>query len=146
MKKLLLILGLALTTATGSWAQKSEVFIYSGKAIKGYDPVGYFKWNKPVKGSDQFVYSWKSTNWYFASHQNREEFRTNPEKYAPQYGGYCAYGLSEGYKASIDPDAWTIDNGKLYLNYSLKIRDTWNKDRQRRIEIADKNWPAVKGK
>jgi YHS domain-containing protein len=146
MKNLSLSISIVIVTTIQLWAQKSEVFINSGKAIKGYDPVGYFKWNKPVKGADAFIYSWKGANWHFVSHQNLEEFKANPQKYAPQYGGYCAYGLSEGYKAPIDPDAWTIVNNKLYLNYSLKIRDTWNKDRQRRIEVADKNWPTVKGK
>lgn len=73
-------------------------------------------------------------------------FRKTPEKYAPQYGGYCAFGLSNGYKAQTDPQAWTIDSGKLYLNYNLNVRQEWNKNRKERIEKADKNWPDVKDK
>lgn len=127
-------------------AQKAEIFIKGGSAIRGYDPVAYFTQGKPVKGSGQFAYNWKNANWYFSSKQNLDAFVKNPEKYSPQYGGYCAYGLSKGYKATTEPDAWTIHNGKLYLNYDLDVRDEWNKSRDERIKNADKNWPGVKNK
>ena len=70
----------------------------------------------------------------------------NPEKYAPQYGGYCAYGMSEGHKAPTDPNAWTIVDEKLYLNYSLEVKENWKKDQQQRIVKANKNWPQIKNK
>jgi hypothetical protein len=73
-------------------------------------------------------------------------FSKSPEKYAPQYGGYCAYGMSEGHKAPTDPNAWTIVNGKLYLNYSLDVKQKWNKNQMERIDQADKNWPQLKDK
>ena len=92
------------------------------------------------------VYNWNEANWYFSSQKNLDQFKANPEKYAPQYGGYCAFGLSNGYKAPTDEDAWTIENDKLYLNYSLQVRQEWNKDRQQRIKQADQNWPSVRDK
>jgi YHS domain-containing protein len=146
MKKTLLFLSAMIITAYSLFAQKSETFIESGKAIRGYDPVAYFTEAKPVKGSEKFVYTWNNANWYFSSQQNLELFKANPEKYAPQYGGYCAYGLSEGHKAPTDANAWTIVNEKLYLNYNLDVKKEWSKDRPQRIEKANENWPKVKGK
>lgn len=146
MKKMIGIVSIALLLSANAFAQKSETFVPSGKAIRGYDPVAYFTESKPVQGSEKLVYNWNNVDWYFSSQQNLELFKANPEKYAPQYGGYCAYGLSNGYKAPTDADAWTIDNGKLYLNYNKEVRDMWNKERKERIEKADKNWPEVKGK
>jgi len=146
MKKSLWLLGSMLWSGVLLFAQKSEIYIKSGKAIRGYDPVAYFTESKPVEGKETFIYNWKGADWYFSSKKNLDMFIANPEKYAPQYGGYCAYGLSNGYKASIDEEAWTIENGKLYLNYSLSVRDKWNINRKERIAQADKNWPAVKDK
>ena len=122
----------------------TEIYQTNDGAIKGYDAVAYFTQNKAVKGSKQFAVSYKEAVWYFASAENKEVFRTNPTKYAPQYGGYCAYGCSKGYKAKTEGDAFTIVNGKLYLNYNLDVRDTWNKDQQGYIKKADGNWVKVK--
>jgi YHS domain-containing protein len=146
MKKLIGIVSIVLLLGFNAVAQKSETFVQSGNAIRGYDPVAYFTESKPVKGNEKLVYKWNNANWYFSSQENLDLFKANPEKYAPQYGGYCAYGLSNGYKAPTDADAWTIDNGKLYLNYNKEVRDMWNKERKERIEKADKNWPQVKDK
>lgn len=146
MKKISFIAAGILLVALSATAQQSPVFEKSDKAIRGYDPVAYFTQNKPVPGKEEFVYSWNNSNWYFSSQLNLNLFKTNPEKYAPQYGGYCAYGLSNGYKASTVPEAWTIENGKLYLNYSIKVREMWDKNRQERIEKADKYWPGIKNK
>lgn len=146
MKIFLFIAIISCVSAVSIQAQKAEIFNKSGRAIRGYDPVAYFTQGKPVKGSEKFDYNWKGANWHFSSKQNLDAFVKSPEKYAPQYGGYCAYGLSKGYKASTEPDAWTIVNGKLYLNYDLDVRDDWNKDRDERIKKADKNWPTVKNK
>src|SRR5262249_11833932 len=115
----------------------------SGIAIKGYDPVGYFTEGKPVKGETRFLHKWMGANWQFSSAASRDLFVANPKKYAPQYGGYCAYGVSEGHKAPIDPDAWTIVEGKLYLNYDLGVRGTWRKDILGHISRADMNWPKI---
>src|SRR5882757_9078285 len=141
MKKLLLLAGFILTVAASAMAQKAEVFTTSDGAIRGYDAVAYFKEGKPVKGDAKFAYTYKGASWRFSSQKNLDLFKTNPDQYAPQYGGYCAYGTSQGHKAPIDPQAWTIVNGKLYLNYSSSIKETWVKDKPGFIQMADKNWP-----
>jgi YHS domain-containing protein len=146
MKKIVLIVTGILFTVLSVSAQKSAIFVKSDKAIRGYDPVAYFTDGKPVEGKDEFVYNWSNANWYFSSKQHLDLFKANPAKYAPQYGGYCAYGLSRGYKASTVAEAWTIDNGKLYLNYSLSVRNDWDKNRQERIQKADNYWPQIKDK
>lgn len=127
-------------------AQKSEVFNPSDGAIHGYDPVAYFKENKPVKGDKKYSYSWKSANWYFASQQNLDAFKANPVMYAPQYGGYCAFGLANGHKATTDPDAWLISDGKLYLNYNKDVQVKWKQKQSEYIRSADKIWPEIKDK
>ena len=118
-----------------------------GGAIRGYDPVAYFTESKPVEGKKAFSHKWKGATWYFASEKNRDLFRADPEKYAPRYGGYCAYAVSRGYTASIAPEAWKIVDGKLYLNYSKGVQQTWEQDIPGNIKSADKNWPGLlKGK
>jgi hypothetical protein len=146
MKKIAVLAVAFVFAGMAAFAQKSSTFIYEGKAIRGYDPVAYFTESKPVKGYDSLTLKWNDANWYFSSGKNLSLFKANPGKYAPQYGGYCAYGLSGGHKAKTEPDAWTIDNGKLYLNYNLDVKKEWNKNRQERIEKADKNWPSLKDK
>lgn len=127
-------------------AQSSEVFSRNGVAINGYDPVAYFKGSGPLKGDSTMVHEWKSAKWYFSSKENLDEFKKYPEKYAPQFGGFCAFGCSdgEGHKAPTKPEAWTIVDGKLYLNYNLKVKEYWSKDIKGNIEKAEKNWPSVK--
>ena len=127
-------------------AQKSEVFEKSGVAVNGYDVVAYFTQSKPVKGDAQFAYSWKGANWQFANKENLASFKANPEKYAPQFGGYCAYGTSQGHKAPTQPEAWTIVNGKLYLNYNNDVKAMWVKDTPGFIKKANENWPKIKDK
>jgi YHS domain-containing protein len=114
-----------------------------GVAVKGYDPVAYFVEGKPVKGSGKYEHKWMGAKWRFSSAENRELFAKNPEKYAPQYGGYCAYAVSQGAIADIDPTAWKIVNGKLYLNLNHAVARIWRKDIPGYIVKADKNWPAV---
>jgi len=140
------ILGFLLLTSFSVTAQRSEVFIKSGIAIQGYDAVAYFKEGKAIIGNEQFSFKWNDANWNFANQQNLDSFKLNPEKLAPQYGGYCAYGMSEGHKAPTDPNAFTIVNDKLYLNYNPKVKELWNKNQAKRIEDADKNWPVLKSK
>lgn len=127
-------------------AQKAEVFTTPSGAVRGYDVVAYFNQNKAIKGLEANRYSWHNADWHFATKENLEAFRKDPEKYAPQYGGYCAYGLSEGYKAPTDPQAFTIIDDKLYLNYNVKTREAWSKQSEARIEKADTNWPMIKDK
>ena len=129
-----------------SYAQNAEIFSSKKGAINGYDVVAYFKESKPVKGDTQFNYQWKDANWYFSNKENLETFKADPDKYVPQYGGYCAYGTSEGHKAPTEPDAWTIVDGKLYLNYNKEVKVMWNKNQDALIKKADKNWTELKSK
>jgi YHS domain-containing protein len=113
-----------------------------GIALSGYDAVSYFS-GTPAKGSDEFSTDWKGAKWKFASAANRDTFTASPEKYAPQYGGYCAYAVSKGATAPGDPNAWTVVDNKLYLNFSPAVKETWSKDIPGNITKADGNWPNV---
>jgi YHS domain-containing protein len=144
MKKNVFVAMFLMTSAITLFGQKSEVFKSSNQAIRGYDPVAYFTAGKPVKGDQRFTFHWKEADWYFSSKEDLNLFMKDPQKYAPQYGGYCAYGMSEAKKAPTDPSAWTIVNGKLYLNYSLQVEESWKKNQKQRIGQADKNWPQIK--
>jgi YHS domain-containing protein len=118
----------------------------AGVAIKGYDPVAYFEDGKPAKGDPANQYQWKGAAWQFSSAAHREAFAKDPEHYAPQYGGFCAYGVSEGHTAPINPEAWSIIDGKLYLNYDKQVQAEWKKDTKSRIRKADQNWPKLSGR
>lgn len=139
---------LMLLVFNGIYAQKSEIFTKDGKAIQGYDVVAFHLQQKPVMGDSIFSVKWKDANWYFVSESNLKLFRENPEKYAPQFGGYCAYGCSDGngHKAPTKIETWTIVNDKLYFNYNLKVKEIWNKNQAELIEKAVKNWVTLKDK
>src|SRR5215470_3525808 len=109
-------------------AQKSPVYAPKGVALDGYDAVAFFTKGKPVKGSSAYALQWNGAQWLFADKTDLETFQKTPEKYAPQYGGYCAYGVAQGHKATTEIDTWTIADNKLYLNYSQKVKSTWQKD------------------
>ena len=145
MKQNLLLLATLLTLCSSLQAQQTEIFAKDSIAINGYDPVAYFKEAKPVKGNTDFSIVYKGVNWIFANKENAELFRASPEKFEPQYGGYCAFGCSKGYKAKTSPDAWTIIDDKLYLNYNTDVRETWNKDQKGYIEKANAHWVKIKG-
>ena len=139
MKTIKLVL-IAILLSTAAFAQNTEYYSPDGVAIKGYDAVAYFVQNIAVKGSDEFTVEWSGSKWMFDSQANLDSFKLAPEKYAPQYGGYCAYGASENHKAPTDPDAWTIVNHKLYFNYNSKVKEFWIKDTTARIRTADSLW------
>ena len=124
-------------------AQAGTVNEDHGVAIKGYDPVAYFTDNKPVKGSKAHSFVYEGVTYEFASAAHRKLFVADPEKYAPQFGGFCAYGTAAGHKAVIDPAAFSIVEGKLYLNYDTKVRAVWRKDEPGYIHKADEAWPSV---
>jgi YHS domain-containing protein len=126
-------------------ARSPEVFtgIVAATAVGGFDPVGYFTDGKPVQGRAEFTYSWKGATWRFANAKNRDAFKANPEKYAPQYGGYCAWAVSQGYTAKGDPKHWKVVGGKLYLNYNASVQTNWQKDIPGNVAKADRNWPKV---
>jgi YHS domain-containing protein len=137
MQPALLLLLILLVFSTNA---QIPVYQANGVAVNGYDPVAYFLENKPVAGKEAYSWEWNGVKWYFTSQENREKFRQQPEAYAPQYGGHCAYGASRGYLAQTDPQAFTIINGKLYLNYNLEVRTEWMKEVDDRISKADINW------
>jgi len=143
MSARVLVLIAAILLSPPALAQKPTVFSDRNGAIRGHDPVAYFDQKGPVKGLKQFSNAWRGATWYFASAENRDKFAAEPERYAPRYGGYCAYAVSQGYTADIDPAAWSIVDGRLYLNYSLRIRERWRKDIPGYIQKGDANWPAV---
>ena len=139
-----LALVLAQFTVTPAWADKAPVYqSTSGTAIDGTDPISYFTEGRPVAGDANITHDWNGATWRFTSAGNRDRFAASPEKYAPQYGGYCAWAVSQGYTASTDPDAWSIVDGKLYLNYSKSVQKNWEDDVPGHIASANKNWPSV---
>jgi YHS domain-containing protein len=115
----------------------------NGVALHGYDPVTYFEMDAPRKGAEQFSYNWKGATWMFVSAENRKKFATTPEAFAPQFGGYCAKAVSENNTADVDPLAYKVVGGKLYLNYDAKVQKLWERDIPGRIASAEKNWPNL---
>jgi YHS domain-containing protein len=115
-------------------------------AVDGYDAVAYFTAGKPVEGSKAFSHEWNGATWRFASAANRDLFAAEPAKYAPQYGGYCAWAVANGYTADADPEAWAVVDGKLYLNYDKKVQAKWQQDVPGHIVKANENWPKLLAK
>jgi len=142
MTVLRLLLVLLVVGSVGS-TYASQQFERNGLAIDGYDPVAYFTEKKPVKGSPEFRTTYQGSTFLFASATHRDAFVAEPTKYAPQYGGFCAYGMAKGYKAVIDPAAFTVVRDKLYLNYSESVRTRWLSDIPGYVQKADTNWPDV---
>jgi YHS domain-containing protein len=117
---------------------------YNDIAIKGYDPVAYFKDGKPVQGKESFSFKWHDLTWHFKNKEDKDLFVKNPEKYAPQYDGYCSWAMTSGEKAPTNPEVWKIVNGKLYLNCSRASFARWSEDIPGNIKKADKNWEKMK--
>lgn len=143
MKKLIVVLCLAAIALTAEALSPVNKTLFGAVAIHGYDPVAYFADSKAIKGDKQFKHEWNGATWYFVSAAHRDTFAKEPEKYAPQFGGYCAWAVSQNYTADIDPAAWKIVEGKLYLNYSPDIQTKWAKDIPGNIKKADANWPGL---
>lgn len=138
----LLTLPLLCLIASGAMAA-DEVFVADSVAIRGYDPVAYFTEGGPVKGEPEIRHEWNGVAWQFASRNNLERFKAEPERYAPQFGGFCAFGMSRGYKVGTDPAAFTIHQDKLYLNYSLAVQATWLKDTDAYVKKGVANWARL---
>ena len=139
-----LILATAPLASTPALAAQDPVYqSFFGTAIDGTDPISYFTQGRPVEGKSDITFEWNGATWRFTSVENRDRFAAAPHKYAPQYGGYCAWAVSKGYTASTDPEAWAIVDGKLYLNYSKSVQKQWEQDVPGNISAADKNWPEV---
>lgn len=116
---------------------------FNNNAAGGYDVVAYFTSSAPVKGSKDFETDYQGATWRFSSATNLATFQANPGAYAPQFGGYCAWAVSQNYTARGNPKNWTIVDGRLYLNYSDKIQARWEKDIPGFIALANQNWPGV---
>ena len=145
-RSILSIMAVVAVLISANAVQADSVFQKDGAAIGGYDPVAYFTDGRPVIGNAAHTYQWDGATWQFASTESRAKFASAPEKYAPKYGGFCAWAVSQGYTAKTDPDAWSIVNDTLYLNYSTGVREMWNTDQPGNIAKGDKNWPAIKSK
>lgn len=136
---------LAIFFSLSAYAAKDPVYttIFSSTALSGYDAVSYFTVGEPSKGSKKFKHEWNGATWHFANAVNRDLFVAEPERYAPQYGGYCAWAVSQGYTASGDPTVWKIVDDKLYVNYNDDVGATWREDPAKFIKLANANWPNV---
>ena len=115
-------------------------------ALRGYDAVAYSTTGQPTQGSTSFEHRWNGAVWRFSTAANRDQFAKEPERYAPEFGGYCAYAVSRGYTADGDPDAWRIVDGRLYLNYSKRVQRLWEADIPGNIAKGRQNWPGVLAK
>ena len=129
--------------ALPAFAAEPPVYAEGGVAINGYDPVAYFTESKPVEGSAEFTAEHEGATFRFASAANRDTFVADPLAYAPQYGGYCAYAVSRGYTATTSPNAWSVHEGKLYLNFNRAVRTLWSRDIPGNVMKGDANWPTV---
>lgn len=147
MKKALLLL-VCLATSVAAFGQTKALqnLDKQGVAIQGYDPVAFFTQGKPVKGQSQYESTYKGAKYQFASAEDKATFDANPAKYEPQFGGYCAYAVSEGHTAPVKIEAFMIVNGRLLMQYDLDVKKTFEKDPQGRLAKADKNWPGIVNK
>lgn len=143
MKKLLFALLILAALPTVAAAKDLLNLDGSGVAIQGYDPVAFFTDNRPVKGNPQFQSDYHGAKYYFASAEHKTAFDQEPNKYEPQFGGYCAYGASRGNKAPVKIEAWQIVNGRLLMQYDLDVKSDFNKDQQGNLRKADQNWPGL---
>lgn len=145
MKNKRFVLGFLFTFATMfTFGQKPEIFSTGDGAIQGYDPVAFFKESKPVRGKKELTYSWNGASWYFSSPENLDVFKANPSTYAPQFGGWCAYGTADGHKSPTQPETWTIVDDKLYFNYNPAVKKKWMENQKEYIKKANRNWPTLK--
>lgn len=141
MRTVLSALGLVLALASSASAQVNDNG--TPNAIGGYDAVAYFTDHAAVRGAAEHAFDWHGGHWLFASEEHRALFAASPARYAPAYGGYCAFAAADGRLARIDPQAWHVEGGRLFLNYSLDVRRQWLADRAHFIEQADRRWPEL---
>lgn len=146
LPRLILICVGALLLLIVSTAARADTPVFhsdDGTAISGFDVVAYFDQGEPVAGDPAHAVMWKGAVWLFSSAQNQETFERNPRAFAPQFGGYCAYAMSQGYLAGTDPAAWRIDDGKLYLIHDVNILEMWAQDISGHVIRANAQWPQI---
>jgi YHS domain-containing protein len=136
---------LVLSLTPSAHAKEAPIYtsLFSKLAAGGYDVVAYFTQGQPSKGDPRYATQYKGAEWRFSNEDHKNRFLANPEQYAPQYGGYCAWAISQGHTASGDPTKWKIVDGKLYLNYDSDVQKKWETDIAGFIAKANRNWPAV---
>ncbi|MGI9286646.1 MAG: YHS domain-containing (seleno)protein [Pseudomonadales bacterium] len=139
----LVLAGVILATAFANAVEPVNATFFGKIAIKGYDPVAYFTMDAAVKGNKKYAHEWRGASWHFSKQENLQMFKEAPEKYAPQYGGYCAYAVAQNDTANIDPTQYTVYGGKLYLNYNKKINRKWLANKESFIKEADTHWPGL---
>ena len=120
-----------------------EINNRQGLALEGYDPVAYFREKKPISGNTDITYAWKGATYRFATAEHRDSFQADPEHYAPQFGGYCAYAVSLGTTADGDPFQWTVEGDKLFVNNNAFAAKLWNRRRSKNIGLGIMNWPLI---
>jgi YHS domain-containing protein len=142
---MLMVAALAGLPAAPAMAQAHHIYtgLLSRTGAGGYDVVAYFREGKPVAGASRFSHEWQGATWRFASAANRDAFAAEPEKFAPAYGGHCAWAAAQGYKAKGDPQHWRIVDGRLFLNYNADVQGKWEKDIPGFIKAGDAGWPEV---
>jgi hypothetical protein len=140
----LCLIAVSAVAATARAGSRPAVNVSRGQlALHGYDPVAYFTEGRPIEGTGSFEHRWNGAVWRFATAQNRDVFAKDPARYAPEFGGYCAWAVSRGYTARVDPSAWRIVDGRLYLNYSKRVQKLWEEDVPGNIAKGRRNWPGV---
>ena len=145
LKSTLLTVSLLMVSLTAVSGEKSSFNLghSNGLAMDGYDVMSYWIGGEPVKGSEEFSFEYDGAKWIFVSEANRDAFAADPEKYAPQFGGFCAYAASKSYLADVDPFAWQIWQDKLYLNYSPQVQRIWGNDLEANVVKGNENWPSL---
>ncbi len=123
-----------------AWNSHDPVFSEKGLAIKGYDPVAFHTDSKAVQGDETYSFDWNGATWRFANSNNLELFQRNPDKYAPQFGGYCAFAVSQGFTAEVDPEFWLMNEGKLYIFSNEDVLNDWKKDQGNLEKSAAQQW------
>jgi hypothetical protein len=126
-------------------ALAARTYAEDGVAVRGTDVVAYFTEGRARPGRAEFEHAWQGARWRFATAAHRDAFAADPARYAPAYGGFCAFAVSEGYTAPIDPEAWRIVEGRLFLNHDAGVQRRWERDMARRITRGDANWPRLQG-
>ena len=135
---------LPVVTVLGAGQQEGPVNTTDGIAIEGYDPVAYHTMGSPVEGSATFTADWDGATWYFVSEEHRDLFADDPERYAPHYGGYCGQAAAQNQIAPGDPELWTIEGERLFLNYNTRYQRKFRSDLPGNIAAADSNWPGLR--
>lgn len=150
MKNLILLVTIAVACMLSGCARTEGVVRVNmdadGRAVRGYDVVSFFAENAAIQGKPQIEYVWNGAKWLFSTEENLEKFRAEPERYAPQFGGYCSYAVSHGYTADGDPATWKVVDGKLYLNYNQKAKEAWEKEQEKFIKDGEHNWQEFQSK